>query len=135
MLAFKRFISVAVLVYLLLAALFFLVPAVRTTVAEWGAGLSPTENERNFYQVLAAIGAVLMAVQLVVENIDSGVLRRTVGQQDSRINELKAKLYDHQTTTPSPASPGVAYPTAAEAAGREQPRSTTPPASDALPNR
>ena len=109
------------MVYLLLAVLFFLFPAVRTTVAEWGAGLSPTENERNFYQVLAAIGAVLMAVQLIVENIDSGVLRRTVGQQDSRINELKAKLYDHQSTTPPAARPGVAYPTADEAASREQP--------------
>lgn len=119
--ALKKFVTVVVMVYLLLAVLFFLFPAVRTTVAEWGAGTSPTENERNFYQVLAIIGAVVLAAQLVIENLDSSLLRRTVGQQDSKINELKAKLYDsHQrplpTATTAAPDAAVSHPTAADAA-------------------
>jgi hypothetical protein len=119
--ALKKFITVVVMVYLLLAVLFFLFPAVRTTVAEWGSGTSPTENERNFYQLLAIIGAVVLAAQLVIENLDSSLLRHTVGQQDSKINELKAKLYDsHQrplpTATTAATGSAVSYPTAADAA-------------------
>lgn len=140
MVALKRFVTVVVMVYLLLAVLFFLFPAVRTTVAEWGSGYSPTENERNFYQLLAIIGAVVLAAELVVENLDSSVLRRTVKQQDSKINELKAKLYDtHQRTTAppiatAPAVPAVGYPTATDAAAAERSRlapdspAATPPA-------
>ena len=97
MLAFKRVVTVAVMVYLLLALLFLLFPAVRSSVAELGSGTSPTENERNFFYVLAFIGVVVMALQLVIENLDSSVLRRALNQQDGKINELKAKLYDtHQ---------------------------------------
>ncbi|TVT37940.1 hypothetical protein FNT36_22560 [Hymenobacter setariae] len=134
MLALKRIVTVAVMVYLLLALLFLLLPAVRTNVAELGSGVSPTENERNFFYVLSFIGVVVLALQLIAENIDSSVLRRTVAQQDSKINELKAKLYDvHQPTTQSsiPAAPAVSYPTAASAAERDQTApqgsTTTPP--------
>jgi hypothetical protein len=120
MLALKRIVTVAVMVYLLLALLFLLLPAVRTNVAELGSGVSPTENERNFFYVLSFIGVVVLALHLVIENIDSSVLRRTVTQQDGKINELKAKLYDvHQPTT-STTAPAVSYPTAASAAERDQ---------------
>ncbi|NML66724.1 hypothetical protein HHL22_16065 [Hymenobacter sp. RP-2-7] len=132
MLALKRFVTIVVMVYLLLAVLFFLFPAVRTSVAELGSGYSPTENERNFYQLLALIGAVIMAVQLVVENIDSSVLRRTLSKQDSKVNELKAKLYDHQTTAKTP-PPAVGYPTAAEAAAQRPRTSPDAPAPGSLP--
>ena len=123
MLAFKRVVTVAVMIYLLLALLFLLFPAVRTSVAELGSGTSPTENERNFFYVLAFIGVVVTALQQVIENLDSSVLRRTVGQQDGKINELKAKLYDtHQRAAAAPlvvpadaTGPAVDYPTAAEA--------------------
>ncbi|MVN77875.1 hypothetical protein GO988_16210 [Hymenobacter sp. HMF4947] len=137
MLALKRVVTVAVMVYLLLALLFLLLPAVRTTVADLGSGTSPTENERNFFYVLAFIGVIVMALQLIVENIDSSVLRRTVSKQDGKINELKATLYDtHQrvaptplgTPTATPTGPAVAYPTAAEAAAREQRQPEGPPA-------
>lgn len=117
MASLKRFVTIVVMVYLLLAVLFFLFPAVRTTVAEWGAGTSPTDNERNFYQVLAIIGAVVLAAQLVIENLDSSLLRRTVIQQDSKINELKAKLYDtHQRPLPTTEPAAVSYPTASASA-------------------
>jgi hypothetical protein len=122
MLALKRIVTVAVMVYLLLALLFLLLPAVRTNVAELGSGVSPTENERNFFYVLSFVGVVVLALHLVVENIDSSMLRRTVAQQDARVNELKAKLYDvHQpTSTTATNSPAVSYPTAASAAERDQ---------------
>ena len=96
MLALKRIVTVAVMIYLLLALLFILVPAVRTSVMGMGSGLSAIEQERQFFYVLAVIGAVLMALHLLTENLDSVLLRRTVTQHESKINELKAKLYDQQ---------------------------------------
>ena len=131
MLALKRVVTVAVLVYLLLALLFLLLPAVRTNVAELGSGVSPTENERNFFYVLSFIGVVVLALHLIVENIDSSMLRRTVAQQDSKINELKARLYDvHQPAiaATATAAPAVSYPTAASAAERDQAAPQGPPA-------
>jgi hypothetical protein len=129
MLALKRFVTIVVMVYLLLAVLFFLFPAVRTSVAELGSGTSPTENERNFYQLLALIGAVVLALQLVIENIDSSVLRRTLSQQDSKVNELKAKLYDYQSGPAATSAPAVSYPTAAEAAAQRPHTSSDAPGS------
>ncbi|AWM34613.1 hypothetical protein [Hymenobacter nivis] len=99
MIALKRFVSVVVMVYLLLALLFLLVPAVRNQIADLGTALSEVERERDFFQMLATIGASILAVHLVVENLDSSLLRRNVAKQDSRINELKARLYDHQQTS------------------------------------
>jgi hypothetical protein len=121
MLALKRIVTVAVMVYLLLAVLFFLFPAVRSSVAGLNSTGSPVDDERNFFQMLAIIGAVVLALELVVENLDSSLLRREVGKQDGKINELKAKLYDtHQpataATTAATHSPSVSYPTAAAAA-------------------
>ena len=99
MLALKRIVTVAVMIYLLLALLFILVPAVRTSVADMGAGLSVPEKERQFFYVMFVIGAVLMALHLLTENLDSVLLRRTVTQHEGKINELKAKLYDQQQRT------------------------------------
>lgn len=96
MLALKRIITVAVMVYLLLALLFTLVPAVRSSVMGIGSGLSDLGQERQFFYVMFLIGAVLLALHLITENLDSVLLRRSVSQQESKINELKAKLYDTQ---------------------------------------
>ena len=103
MLALKRIVTVAVMVYLLLALLFVLVPAVRTSVMGMGSGLSALEQERHFYYTLFVIGAVILALHLVTENLDSVILRRSVAQYENRINELKAKLYDQQQRGPAPA--------------------------------
>lgn len=123
------------MVYLLLALLFFLFPAVRSSVAGLNGSGSAVDDERSFFYVLAIIGAVVLALELVVENLDSSLLRREVGKQDSKINELKAKLYDtHQpaTSTASAAthSPSVSYPTAADAAtaAEREPHPTNPSA-------
>ncbi|OGX91481.1 hypothetical protein BEN49_04725 [Hymenobacter coccineus] len=88
------------MVYLLLALLFLLVPAVQTSVAGMGSALPEVELDRNFFRMLAIIGAIILAVHLVVENLDSSLLRRNVAKQDGRINELKAKLYDNQQARP-----------------------------------
>ncbi|WP_170214099.1 hypothetical protein [Hymenobacter nivis] len=96
MVALKRFVSVVVLVYLLLALLFLLVPAVQRSVSGLGSAADELTRDRNFFQLLATIGAVVLAVQLLVESLDSSLLRRTVAKQDGRINELKANLYDQQ---------------------------------------
>jgi hypothetical protein len=130
MLALKRIVTVAVMVYLLLALLFLLLPAVRGSVASLGGSGSVVDDERNFFYVLSFVGVVVLALHLITENIDSSVLRRTVGQQDSKINELKAKLYDvHQPTTVATTGPAVSYPTAASAAERDQLPPQAPPAS------
>ena len=105
MLALKRIVTVAVMIYLLLALLFILALAVRTTFVDMGSGLSVLEKERQFFYVMFVIGAVLMALHLLTENLDSVLLRRTVTQHEGKINELKAKLYDQQQRT------GIAPPT------------------------
>jgi len=99
MLTLKRIVTVAVMIYLLLALLFILVPAVRSSVADMGAGLSVPEKERQFFYVLFVVGAVVLGLQLLTENLDSVLLRRTVNQHESKINELKARLYDQQQRT------------------------------------
>jgi hypothetical protein len=99
MLVLKRIVTVAVMIYLLLALLFILVPAVRSSVMGIGSGLSAIEQERQFFYVMFVVGAVVMALQLITENLDSVLLRRAVNQHEGKINELKAKLYDQQQRT------------------------------------
>ena len=102
MLALKRIVTVAVMIYLLLALLFILVPAVRSSVMGIGSGLSAIEQERQFFYVMFVIGAVVLALQLITENLDSVLLRRAVNQHEGKINELKAKLYDTQQRSTVP---------------------------------
>lgn len=124
MLAFKRIVTVAALVYLLLAVLFFLFPAVRSSVAGLKGSGSAVDDERSFFYVLAVIGAVILALEVVVENLDSSLLRREASKQESKVNELKAKLYDAQhvgATGPAAThQPSVSYPTATQAAAAER---------------
>jgi len=136
MVALKRFVSVVVMVYLLLALLFLLVPSVRASVADLGTALSEVERNRDFFQLLATIGAVILAVHLIVENLDSSLLRRNVAKQDGRINELKAKLYDHQTSTsPAPGPLGAsANRYGAPTAAPEPERPLFPQNDPSLPN-
>ena len=123
MLALKRIVTVAVMVYLLIALLFLLFPAVRASVASVGSGAPGPYQERDFFMMLCWVGVVILGLHLVTENLDSTLLRRSVAQQDNRINELKAKLYDVQT----PATTPVAYPTAEETRLRDTPSSSVPP--------
>ena len=107
MLALKRIVTVAVMIYLLLALLFVLAPAVRSTVTGMGSGLSVLEQERQFFYTMFVIGAVILALHLLTENLDSVLLRRAVAQHEGKINELKAKLYDTQQRTTAPVIPGA----------------------------
>ena len=124
MLFLKRIVTVLALVYLLLALLLLLFPAVRYSVAVLSQGANSTEMERNFLLGFTWAGVGAVALLLLVENLDSGLLRRRVGKQEQKINELKAQLFDAQrprTTPPAaayppppgqPRPPGVAYPPA-----------------------
>ena len=102
MLALKRIVTVVVMVYLLLSLLFILSPSVRATVGGFGDGLSTLEKERQFFYVMFIIGAVVLALHLITENMDSAMLRRNVSVHEGKINELKAKLYDLQQRTGQP---------------------------------
>jgi hypothetical protein len=134
MLALKRIVTVAVMVYLLIALLFLLFPALRTSISgTMGNGAPGPYQERDFFILLTWIGVAVLALHLITENLDSTLLRRSVAQQEARVNELKAKLYDAQqpavrpVATSAVADPAVSYPTAAEARRTDVPPATTPP--------
>ena len=133
MLALKRIVTVVVMVYLLIALLFLLFPALRVSISGMaGNGEPGPYQERDFFMTLCWVGIVVLGLHLITENLDSSLLRRTAAQQDNRINELKAKLYDVQqpagrpVAAVTPADPAVSHPTAAEARRADVPP-TTPP--------
>lgn len=104
MLALKRIINIVAMVYLLLALLFVFSPATRDTFAS-ALGLNTTVTVGNpnsaynlatFYNTLFVVGLVLLGLQLIVENLNSLSLHRDIARHENKINELKAKLYDHQ---------------------------------------
>lgn len=92
MLVLKRLVTVLVMVYLLLVLLLVLSPGSRDGLMSVTAGNDPT----SFYYGLFLVGAVLLLLQLVTENLDSVLLRRDVASREGKINELKARLYDQQ---------------------------------------
>lgn len=92
MLVLKRLVTILVMVYVLLALLLIVSPGSRDGLMSVTAGA----NETGFYYTLFIIGAVLLLLQLITENIDSVLLRREVTAREGKINELKARLYDHQ---------------------------------------
>ncbi|MGY2133696.1 hypothetical protein ACW9KT_15820 [Hymenobacter sp. HD11105] len=117
MLAFKRLVNVLVMVYLLLALLFILTPASRDLIMS-SVGLN--NDLATFYNTMFIIGAVLLALELLVENLYNVALQRDVTRQTGKVNELKARLYDHQmeqrdrelqqrpVTTAAPVAPATA---------------------------
>jgi hypothetical protein len=134
MLALKRIVTVAVMAYLLIALLFLLFPALRVSISGMaGNGAPGPYQERDFFMTLCWVGVAILALHLITENLDSTLLRRTAAQQDNRINELKAKLYDVQqpasrpVATTTTAAPSVSYPTAAEARRSDETSVTPPP--------
>ena len=93
MLFLKRLVTILVMVYLLLALLFIFSPAARDTfAAAIGLGAEPAA----FYYTLFVAAVVLLGLQLLTENLDSALLRRSVAQHEGKVNELKARLYDQQ---------------------------------------
>lgn len=109
MLAFKRLVTILVMVYVLLALLLVLSPGSRDGLMAVTAGT----NDAGFYYVLFVVGAVLLTLQLITENLDSTLLRRDVAAREGKINELKARLYDQQLDRgerPAPRTGTTAYP-------------------------
>jgi hypothetical protein len=90
MLAIKRLVTILVMVFVLLALLILLSPAVRNSFANMAG--SP---ESLFFSLFIA-AVVLLGLQLITENLDSVMLRREVASREGKINELKARLYDQQ---------------------------------------
>ena len=125
MLFLKRIVTVLALVYLLLTLLILFFPFVRTsTVGIFSAYSLPMEV--NMLLGFSWASVAVIGLLLLVENLDSGLLRRRVGKQEQKINELKAQLFDAQKPLGPPAAylpqqpaplrpPGVSYPTADQA--------------------
>jgi hypothetical protein len=107
----KRIATIVALVYLLFALLILFFPFVRTSsVGIFSAYSLPMEINMLLGFTWASVAVV--GLLLIVENIDSGLLRRTVGQQEKKINELKAQLFDaKKPLAPPTSSPVVPYPT------------------------
>jgi len=117
MLFLKRIITVLALVYLLLMLLILFFPFVRSsTVGIFGIYSLPMEINLLLGFAWASVGIV--GLLLVFENIDSGLLRRKVVQQEAKINELKAQLFDQRAPSTTPLAPAtgsaLSYPTAAQ---------------------
>ena len=104
MLALKRIINIVAMVYLLLALLFVFSPATRDTFASaLGLNTASTIGNPNsaydlatFYNTLFITGLILLGLHLLFENLYSLGLHRDITRHENKINELKAKLYDHQ---------------------------------------
>ena len=115
----KRIVTVVALVYLLLALLMLFFPKATGSVF----GLYTLPLEVNMLLGLTWGSVVVVGLLLVFENLDSGLLRRNVTQQDRKINELKAQLFDAQKAAGVPTTgPAPAYPTTYDA-----PSANTPP--------
>ncbi|RSK23843.1 hypothetical protein [Hymenobacter metallilatus] len=90
MLALKRLVTILVMVFLVLALLVLLIPSVQSSFASMAGA------PESLYFGLFVAAVVLLGLQLITENLDSVLLRRDVAAREGKINELKARLYDHQ---------------------------------------
>lgn len=89
----KRVVTIIALVYLLVALLLLFFPFVRTSsVGLFGVYSLPLEI--NLLLGFTWGGVIVVGLLLIFENLDSGLLRRTIDQKDKKINELKAQLFD-----------------------------------------
>ena len=123
MLFLKRIVTILALIYLLLALLILFFPFVRTSsVGIFSAYSLPMEINMLLGFTWASVG--IIGILLVFENLDSGLLRRTVAKQDQKINELKAQLFD---ATKPLAPPVTTYSSATN------PTTTSPAAYNAPP--
>lgn len=99
----KRIVTVVALVYLLFASLMLFFPFVRNSAIGIFSAYS-LQMETNLLLILVWSSLAVVGLLLVFENIDSGLLRRNVAQQERKINELKAQLFDSKRTTALPPS-------------------------------
>ncbi|GAB3240865.1 hypothetical protein GCM10027346_35660 [Hymenobacter seoulensis] len=124
MLALKRLVTILVMVFLLLALLVLLLPSVRSSFS------SMAGSEQALYFGLLLTAVILMAAQLITENLDSVLLRREVALREAKINELKARLYDFQMEQRTPSDRAMGAPrtgTTTLPDGYVAPASSVPP--------
>ena len=105
MVRIKKFITIVALVYLLFAVLMlFFKPVRQSTTSIFG--IYSLQLETSFLLGLVWASVAIVGTLVVFENLDSGLLRREVTQQERKINELKAQLFDAKRATAS-ALPGA----------------------------
>ncbi|GAB3828805.1 hypothetical protein [Hymenobacter jeollabukensis] len=92
MLVIRRIATVAVMVYLLLALLFIITAGARDAMM----ALTGNQDPASFWYVMTLIGAALLLLLLLTENAYNVAMRRDISRHELKVNELKAKLYDHQ---------------------------------------
>ncbi|KAA9331617.1 hypothetical protein F0P96_15405 [Hymenobacter busanensis] len=88
--ALRRFLTVVVMVFLLLSLLFISLPGARDAMMSMTGG-----DRADFWFTMTVIGTLLLLLQLLVENVHGVSLRRDITRHEMKVNELKAKLYDH----------------------------------------
>ena len=114
MLFLKRIVTILALAYLLLALLILFFPFVRSsTVGIFSVYSLPMEI--NLLLGFTWGGVAVIGLLLIFENLDSGLLRRRVGKQEQKINELKAQLFDAQRPLAPPLPSPTVYPPARSA--------------------
>ncbi|WP_400192345.1 hypothetical protein [Hymenobacter sp. B81] len=135
MLLFRRVLTVVVMLYLLVALLFIATPASRESMMSV-LGSPPAD----FWYTMTFIGAVLLLLELLVENVHGVGLRRDITRHEAKINELKARLYDHHLdrndaplTTPAAAAPAYHPPAPAPGAIPRTGTAVPPPSAADLP--
>lgn len=92
MLIIRRIATVAVMVYLLLTVLFIVTGGARDAMM----ALTGNHDPAAFWYVMTLIGAGLLLLLLLTENAYNVAMRRDITRHELKVNELKAKLYDHQ---------------------------------------
>jgi hypothetical protein len=127
MLALKRLVTVLVMLYILLALLLIFSPGSRDGLMAITTGT----NQVGFFYTLFLVGVVLLSLQLITENLDSTLLRRDVASRESKINELKARLYDQHLDQRSSATGAPRTGTTVHPEGYVVPTPPTPRRDDA----
>jgi hypothetical protein len=128
MLALKRLVTILVMIFLLLALLVLLVPSVQNSFANMA------DSPESLFRGLFVTATVLLGLQLLTENLDSVLLRRDVAAREGKINELKARLYDHQLEQQRTAERPPVVPRTGVTTYPESHQPTFPESDPALPN-
>ncbi|GAB3636743.1 hypothetical protein GCM10027422_23330 [Hymenobacter arcticus] len=111
MLFLKRIVTVLALLYMLVALLFLFFPAVRSSMSVFGVQAYTMAMEVNLLLGLTWVGVIVTGLLMLVEKADSGLLRRSAGKQEQKINELKAQLFDAKKSLTQPQSQSLPNPT------------------------
>lgn len=106
--ALRKFANIIVLLFLIFTMLVLL----NVISTEYLDATFTSFSPENYYKTLFAIAAAFLLVYLLVSNMSLLALKKERNVLNNRINELKAKMYDHkeeivrqQTRESRPAAP------------------------------